>query len=104
MGMPLPKGIESSSLSPLKFFFSAIFFFLLLNILIIINTNNSIFEFSYLRNFPVLTLVHLAALGWTIMIIMGAMHQLVPVVLEVPLYSAKLAEVTVTWWELLIFY
>lgn len=94
MGMPIPKGIESSSLAPIKFFFSAIFFFLLLNILIIINTNKGIFEFSYLRNFQVLTMVHLATLGWAVMIIIGAIHQLVPVVLEVPLYSAKLAEVT----------
>lgn len=94
MGIVIPKRIESSSLAPIKFFFSAIFFFLLLNILIIVNTSNGVFEFSYIRNFQVLTMVHLAALGWAVMVIIGAMHQLVPVVLEVPLYNFKLAEVT----------
>ncbi|GMU85747.1 MAG: hypothetical protein AMXMBFR48_09890 [Ignavibacteriales bacterium] len=41
----------------------------------------------------VLSLNHLAALGWITMIIFGAMFQLVPVVLEAPLYSTLLAEV-----------
>lgn len=94
MGMNIPQGVESNSLAPLKFFITAIFSFVVLNILIIINTNQGNFNLSYLRNFPVLTMVHLAALGWIVMVIIGAMHQLVPVVLEVPLKSQKLAETT----------
>lgn len=39
----------------------------------------------------ILTFTHLAALGWGTMIIIGASHQLLPVVMEVHLYSEKLA-------------
>lgn len=41
-----------------------------------------------------LGLVHLAALGWISMIMMGALYQLVPVVLETRLWSARLAHLT----------
>ena len=37
-----------------------------------------------------LGLVHIATLGWITMIIFGAMYQLVPVILEVPLWSVRL--------------
>ncbi|MEX1276265.1 MAG: hypothetical protein WEE20_10040 [Bacteroidota bacterium] len=40
-----------------------------------------------------LALTHIATLGWITMIIFGAMFQLVPVVLEVRLFSARLGEV-----------
>ncbi|HET6402113.1 MAG TPA: hypothetical protein VFH95_12035 [Candidatus Kapabacteria bacterium] len=39
-----------------------------------------------------LAITHLATLGWITMTIFGALFQLVPVVLEVPLWSARLAE------------
>lgn len=39
-----------------------------------------------------LALTHIATLGWITMIIFGAMYQLIPVVLEVKLYSELLAE------------
>lgn len=38
-----------------------------------------------------LAITHLMALGWATMIILGASHQLVPVLIENDLYSAKLA-------------
>ncbi|TPE44072.1 hypothetical protein [Pontibacter mangrovi] len=38
-----------------------------------------------------LTLTHVAALGWATMLIFGALYQLLPVVLECKLYSEKLA-------------
>lgn len=41
-----------------------------------------------------LGLTHLAALGWISMVMMGALYQLVPVVLQVPLWSVRLAGVT----------
>lgn len=41
-----------------------------------------------------LGLTHLAALGWISMIMMGALYQLVPVVLETKLWSTRLAQVT----------
>ncbi len=40
-----------------------------------------------------LALTHIATLGWISMIIFGAMYQLVPVVLEVKLFSATLGEI-----------
>jgi len=41
-----------------------------------------------------LTLTHLLILGWITMIIFGALYQLIPVVMEVKLYSEKLAVVS----------
>ncbi len=41
-----------------------------------------------------LGLTHLAALGWISMVMMGGLYQLVPVVLETKLWSARLAHVT----------
>ncbi|MGV3504049.1 MAG: cbb3-type cytochrome c oxidase subunit I [Adhaeribacter sp.] len=41
-----------------------------------------------------LTLTHVAVLGWATMIIFGALYQLLPVILQVPLYSPRLALVT----------
>ena len=41
-----------------------------------------------------LGLTHLATLGWISMVIMGALYQLVPVVLETRLWSSRLAHVT----------
>lgn len=40
-----------------------------------------------------LALTHIATLGWVTMAIFGAMYQLVPVVLEVKLFSARLIEI-----------
>lgn len=41
-----------------------------------------------------LALTHLAVLGWATMIIFGALYQLLPVMLQVPLYSSRLALAT----------
>ncbi|MBI3112223.1 MAG: hypothetical protein HYZ01_11685, partial [Ignavibacteriales bacterium] len=40
-----------------------------------------------------LAMTHIATLGWITMVIFGAMFQLVPVVLEVKLFSARLGEI-----------
>ncbi|MGA9211355.1 hypothetical protein [Kaistella sp.] len=45
-----------------------------------------------------LTMVHVAALGWGTMIIFGAAHQLLPVICEQDLYSEKMA--TFVWYTL----
>ncbi len=42
----------------------------------------------------VIALTHLMALGWATMIILGASHQLIPVLIETSLYSTKLAIAT----------
>ena len=45
-----------------------------------------------------LTIVHIAALGWGTMIIFGAAHQLLPVICEQDLYSEKMA--SASWYTL----
>ena len=47
-----------------------------------------------------LTMVHIAALGWGTMIIFGAAHQLLPVICEQDLYSEKMAGLV--WYTLTI--
>jgi len=42
----------------------------------------------------IVAITHMAVLGWAIMIVFGALYQLVPVVFETSLYSEKLAVVT----------
>jgi len=42
-------------------------------------------------NAPLLSITHLLALGWITMIIFGALYQLLPVIMEVKLYSEVLA-------------
>ena len=44
----------------------------------------------------ILAITHLMALGWATMIIFGASHQLVPVLIESDLYSNKLSYVSFT--------
>ena len=74
----------------LKYFIAAVLAFVTLNFLLIINyADISGFHFQP----KILALTHIATLGWITMIIFGAMFQLVPVVLEVKLYSEKLAEI-----------
>ncbi len=41
-----------------------------------------------------LAITHIAALGWGSMIIFGALYQLLPVILETPLYSELIAKIT----------
>ncbi len=81
----------------LKYFIAAILSFSILNLLLILN-------YRYISGFhfqpKILALTHIATLGWITMIIFGAMFQLVPVVLEVKLFSEKLAEIQ--FWIFLI--
>lgn len=46
----------------------------------------------HFMNPKILSLTHIAALGWISMIIMGALYQLVPVIFETGLYSQKLGK------------
>lgn len=65
--------------------------FLALNVLLLFSTDAFGGHFFHPK---LLTLTHVAALGWGTMIIFGALYQLLPVILEVPLYSSKLAKIT----------
>ncbi|MFZ6032689.1 MULTISPECIES: hypothetical protein [unclassified Melioribacter] len=73
-----------------KYFISGIIAFILLNILFMLNYKDiSGYHFQP----KILSLTHIATLGWITMIIFGAMFQLVPVILEVKLFSPKLSEI-----------
>lgn len=88
-------GTLSTSYSPpfkivSKYFISAIVSFITFNFLLLINYNNMTgHHFQPI----ILSITHIATLGWITMVIFGAMFQLVPVVLEVKLFSELLAEV-----------
>jgi hypothetical protein len=72
-----------------KYIIASIAGFVTLTLLIFINAG-SIQGFYFQPE--LLGLTHIATLGWITMIIFGAMFQLVPVVLQVKLFSVKLAE------------
>ena len=64
---------------------------LILSIMIII-ADSSLLG-SYFDN-KVVAITHMAVLGWAVMIVFGALYQLIPVVFETSLYSEKLAKFT----------
>lgn len=65
--------------------------FLALSVLLLFSTDA--FSGHYFHP-KLLTLTHVAVLGWATMIIFGALYQLLPVVLDCKLYSEKLAVYT----------
>ena len=73
-----------------KYFIAAIASFVILNFLLLISY--SIIGGHHFQP-RILAITHVATLGWISMIIFGALFQLVPVVLEVKLFSEKLAEI-----------
>ena len=72
----------------LPFYMYAALSFLAATILLFIST--TAFTQHYFHP-QILAVTHLMALGWGTMIILGASHQLVPVLIEAKLYSNKLA-------------
>lgn len=73
----------------LPYYVTAAIVFFLLTLLMLITSGS--FMGHYFQP-HILTITHLAALGWGTMIIFGASHQLLPVVMEVHLFSEKLAK------------
>lgn len=73
-----------------KYFIAAVISFVVLNLLLLLNYS-SISGHHFQPK--ILSINHVATLGWITMIIFGAMFQLVPVVLETKLFSEKLAEI-----------
>ncbi|MDT3697551.1 MAG: hypothetical protein ROY99_14300 [Ignavibacterium sp.] len=92
--MSEPTSIVSAYSPPFrivsKYFVTAISSFVLLNLFLLLNH-------SYIAGHhfspKILAITHIATLGWITMIIFGALFQLIPVVLEVKLFSEILAEV-----------
>ena len=85
----------ASNLSPrfsmvAKYFAASIFAYVLLNFLLMLNYDS--IQGHYFQPI-ILALVHIGTLGWITMIIFGAMFQLVPVVLEVKLFSELMGEI-----------
>lgn len=70
------------------YYLTAAVVFLLLTILLLFSATDLTGHYFQPR---LLTITHLATLGWGTMIILGASHQLLPVVMEVHLYSERLA-------------
>ena len=69
------------------------FSFLLLSFLMILAGNELT---GHYFNGKILAITHIATLGWISMVIFGALYQLIPVVMEVALYSEKLAKINFT--------
>ncbi|WP_192822842.1 hypothetical protein [Rufibacter sp. LB8] len=65
--------------------------FLTLSVLLLFSTDAFAGHYFHPK---LLTLTHVAALGWATMLIFGALYQLLPVVLECRLYSERLAYAT----------
>lgn len=74
----------------LNYFIAAIFSFLVLNVLLVLNFD-SLSGHHFQPKF--LAMTHIATLGWITMTIFGALFQLIPVVLQVKLFSEILAEI-----------
>jgi hypothetical protein len=72
------------------FIFGALSFFIL-TILILLAGSDMLGPYFAGK---MLAITHLAVLGWSTMIVLGALYQLVPVVFETALFSEKLAKVT----------
>ncbi|GAB4291866.1 MAG: hypothetical protein Kow0098_11460 [Ignavibacteriaceae bacterium] len=99
--MNQPASIASAYSPPFrivsKYFIAAIVSFVLLNLFLLLNYS----EIAGHHFSPkILAITHIATLGWITMIIFGALFQLIPVVLEVKLFSEKLAEIQ--FWVFLI--
>jgi len=88
-GLNIGKAPKNSAVLP--FYGTAAFFLLLLSVLLFFSAEK--FNAHYFSP-HILTIVHLAALGWGTMVIFGAAYQLLPVICERDLYSSKLAFVS----------
>ncbi len=64
--------------------------FLVLGFLMVLSSNELT---GHYFNGKILAITHIATLGWISMVIFGALYQLIPVVMEVALYSEKLAKI-----------
>lgn len=72
------------------FIFGALSFFVV-TLLLLFSTDA--FSGHYFHP-QLLSITHLAVLGWGVMIVFGSLYQLLPVLLETPLYSENLARIT----------
>ncbi len=87
----IPFGTQKapSPAAVLPYYVTAAVIFLILTLLLLFSAGDFTGHFFQPH---ILAITHLATLGWGTMIIFGASHQLLPVVMEVHLYSEKLAK------------
>src|SRR4030066_525077 len=93
MSTPFPGSIATPFTPPFKvvrlYFIVAIITFIFLN-------GSMLLSSGYISGFHfqprILSFAHMAVLGWATMIIMGAMTQLIPVILETSLFSVWIAK------------
>lgn len=85
-GFNIGKAPKNNAVLP--FYGTAAFFFLALSVLMLFSAPQ--FKVHYFSP-HILSIVHLAALGWGTMVIFGAAYQLLPVICERDLFSSKLA-------------
>lgn len=76
---------------PLRYFFTAILFLVIAAVALLLSAGD--FTGLYFRRPAPLFITHLLALGWVTMTIMGAMYQILPVALQVPVWSVALGKV-----------
>ncbi len=92
MSTPFPGNIAAPYTPPFKvvrqYFIAATVAFIFLNGLMLLS-----YQYIQGHHFQprFLSFAHIAVLGWATMIVMGAMTQLVPVILETSLYSVRIA-------------
>ncbi len=84
------KKAPSASVVIPHYLFGAVSF-LVCSVLIVFSTDA--FSGHYFHP-KLLSITHLMALGWGSMIIFGALYQLLPVILDTPLYNESLAKIT----------
>ena len=88
-GLDIGKAPKNSAVLP--FYGTAAFFFLLLSVLLFFSVDQlNVHHFSP----QILTIIHIAALGWGTMVMFGAAYQLLPVICEQNLYSSDVAIVS----------
>ncbi|MBP9600696.1 MAG: hypothetical protein KBE41_04265, partial [Lutibacter sp.] len=88
-GLQTNNAPHSSVVVP-HFIFGAVSFFIVALMLVL--SSSSVLEVYF--NTKLIAITHMAILGWAIMIVFGALYQLIPVVFETALFSEKLAKVT----------
>lgn len=76
---------------PLGFMGLGVVSYVLLNIVVALSFGRM--QAFYFRNPPVLVALHLLVLGWGSGVAMGALYQLVPVVLQVKIFSERIGKV-----------
>ncbi|MBI3137047.1 MAG: cytochrome C oxidase subunit I [Sphingobacteriales bacterium] len=82
---------HTAATAVVPFYLYAAFSFLISAVLLLVNSPD--FREHYFHPHT-LALTHLMALGWATMVILGASHQLVPVLTERPLHSMRLAQLS----------